>query len=29
MDDIRNVNNEKPNAEEGRQFWSNKINSIT
>ena len=22
MDDIRNINNEKPNAEESKQFWS-------
>ena len=23
MDGIRNINNEKPNAEESKQFWSN------
>ena len=23
MDDIRNINNEKPNAKESKQFWSN------
>ena len=23
MDGIRNINNEKPNAEESEQFWSN------
>ena len=23
MDGIRNINNEKPNAEERKQFWSN------
>ena len=23
MDDIRNINNEKPSAEEIKQFWSN------
>ena len=24
MDATRNINNEKPNAEESKQFWSNK-----
>ena len=23
MDGIRNINNEKPNAQESKQFWSN------
>ena len=27
MDGVRNINNEKPNAEESKQFWSNLWNN--